>query len=336
MILILGSPNYRHITNVAGHLKSWGHEYTNLDLASGAPYSVEVDSSGAVSVTSGDRDLATAKVAWQSDKVIFRRFGDDEEWVDEYMQGISELDAYRNIGFTLPCIVVNSSSSISACRNKLYQLFVAQNVGIRTPGYIITNSIDQITSWAANDQIVIKALGLPSIPAMVDGKVKQDSISTTLVDREYLTANPGKHETFPLHIQKFIRKKFEYRCVVVEQSIFPLRINPAQHSIMEVDYRLGGHMVDYVPCSLPNEIETVLLKLMKAFALFSGCFDLIEDIDGEFYFLEVNPEGVWGKHDEIYEKQISKAFASALVRLSSTHSTVNQGGAKYRSNGSPA
>ncbi|XLZ68769.1 hypothetical protein ABT364_19775 [Massilia sp. SR12] len=74
-------------------------------------------------------------------------------------------------------------------------------------------------------------------------------------------------------------------------------------------------MVDYVPYQLPEKIETMILAFAERTGLFTGCFDLIETEGGDFIFLEVNPEGVWGLHDDIIGGAISSCVAESLVEL---------------------
>jgi len=117
-----------------------------------------------------------------------------------------------------------------------------------------------------------------------------------------------------LYIQEQVEKRFEFRVIVIGDETFSFRIDPFQHPIMHIDYRLGGMMVRYEPCAVPTTIQAKLLKLHSAVGLAFGCYDLIEKPSGEFVFLEVNPSGIWALHDEILEGRISDAVASYLCR----------------------
>ena len=323
MIVILGDSNYPHIQNVTEHLKADGEEYLVLDLNSDTEYSLEVDEIGQKSLYYQKYNLDSVKIAWRSNKEFFSDFGSDEIWANEYMCGMAIKDTYKNLCCILPCPIVNDTPSVMACGNKLYQLAVAQSYGIRTPQYLITNSINEIVQWASGEKIVIKAIGRSQIPRYKDGAIYPSLINTMLANEDYLQVNMGNIEPLPIHVQKLINKKYEYRCIVVAGKIFTLKIDPFKHPIMEIDYRLGGRIIDYVPWNLPSDIERILVKLIDAFNLFSGCIDLIEDVNGDYYFLEVNPEGVWGLHDEIYDQKISRAFADALLGISCKRQRVN-------------
>jgi hypothetical protein len=57
-----------------------------------------------------------------------------------------------------------------------------------------------------------------------------------------------------------------------------------------------------------------LLAYLDHFGLPSGSFDLAVDRDGEFHWLELNPNGQWGWLEENTGLEMSAAFADLLAQ----------------------
>ena len=307
--------NFYHVEEVTKYFDNIGYDYTLVDYSEQKEFVFRLASDNSYTFEYDKRDLTNTSLVWRSEKIIFRDFGDTEEWADEYVSGSNWKESLRNIASVLNCPVVNSIESRQKCENKLYQLRLAQNMGLKIPSSLVSNSIKEINTHTHQYQsAIIKMIGDPHIPVIEEG-VKQNVMTTCRIDKVYLNDHKDKIEPMPMYVQNEIEKKLEYRCIFVLDKVFALSINPFQHKIMEVDYRRGGMMVDYRPATIPKFVEEKLVKMANEMGLFSGCFDLIEDVNGDFIFLEVNPEGVWGLHDEIYDKEISKKFAESLITL---------------------
>jgi hypothetical protein len=52
---------------------------------------------------------------------------------------------------------------------------------------------------------------------------------------------------------------------------------------------------------------------MSHFGLFSGHFDFVVTPDGEYVFLECNPQGQWAFLDHLTDHRMSRAFAQELL-----------------------
>ena len=62
-----------------------------------------------------------------------------------------------------------------------------------------------------------------------------------------------------------------------------------------------------------------LVAVVQRLGLTFGAMDLVEDTDGEFHFLEVNPQGQWLWVEDLTELPISMAVARHLAEPSLVH-----------------
>src|SRR5262249_54933222 len=95
----------------------------------------------------------------------------------------------------------------------------------------------------------------------------------------------------PSIFQPYISKAAELRCVVIGKKIFSARINSQASELTSKDWRGGKYHME--PFSLPEQVEVALLRLMDSFGINFASADMILTPEGEFVFLELNPNGQW-------------------------------------------
>jgi glutathione synthase/RimK-type ligase-like ATP-grasp enzyme len=313
MILLLGSADFYQANRVKESLFRAGRDFIFLDFNGTDEITFEFDSEIGFRFLFNGIDLSCAKLVWRSAKFLYRSFGDDQEWADKYIAKNMQRMNYRNFLSVCQGKIVNPVEATFLSSHKMLQIKIAKDLGFKVPRSIVSNNIDSINKWRrGNEDLITKCIDESFIPIIKNG-VQQRNISTSKIDYDYLTRKENRLEPFQVFIQENIKKKWEHRCIYVAGVLFNFRIDSKQHAIMETDYRNGGMMVDYTPWPLPKEIHDKVIEYAIYTNLFSGCFDLIEDVNGDFIFLEVNPEGVWGLHDDIMDGKISKKFAEALI-----------------------
>lgn len=323
VICILGTEKHSQVAAVRDALSSQGVGVALIDYESSRSLSVEVSEDGTTAWRYAHSDLALAPVLWAADKFIFQRFGQTEAWAENYARLLHWKETAQSLLRCFPNLVVNSPARVAAAQSKLWQLQAASESGLQVPPTLVTNDPCRIRDWSGGGELIVKAIGDPHLPR-VHERVEQVALMTCDLTPDMLE---GRIETepHPLFVQKKIEKRFEYRVVIVGNAQFAFRIDPSQHPIMATDYRRGGYMVEYLPDELPPPIEARLRHLHAALGLFSGCYDLIQTPDSEFVFLEVNPSGIWAKHDTILGGAISKTFARCLVDLAADVPHANTG-----------
>ncbi|MDQ3698554.1 MAG: hypothetical protein M3373_11110 [Gemmatimonadota bacterium] len=69
----------------------------------------------------------------------------------------------------------------------------------------------------------------------------------------------------------------------------------------------------YRPCQLPEKVEALCVELLTELNLCFGAIDIVRAPDGEYVFLEINPNGQWAWVEERTGLPISDAIADLLT-----------------------
>lgn len=81
-----------------------------------------------------------------------------------------------------------------------------------------------------------------------------------------------------------------------------------------IDWRQGyGHGMELSTFELPADIASKCTALVEALGLDFGCIDLVVRPDGEYVFLECNPNGQWLWVEIATGQKISEAIADFLI-----------------------
>ena len=100
-------------------------------------------------------------------------------------------------------------------------------------------------------------------------------------------------EISPTYIQRNIKKQCDIRVTAVGRKLFSTAIMSQECEETQTDWRKGQHVLPYHEINLPEELEKKCLLLLDALHLEFGAIDFILGEDGEYYFLEINPNGQW-------------------------------------------
>jgi hypothetical protein len=95
----------------------------------------------------------------------------------------------------------------------------------------------------------------------------------------------------PNMFQPYIEKAFELRCVVIGDRLFCASINSQADDITRKDWRAGQR--EHAIFALPEHVAAAIRRLMASFGLNFASIDMIVTPEGEFVFLELNPNGQW-------------------------------------------
>jgi glutathione synthase/RimK-type ligase-like ATP-grasp enzyme len=117
-------------------------------------------------------------------------------------------------------------------------------------------------------------------------------------------------------VQEYVSKSFELRVTIVGEDVFTARIDnqELEEDKGKVDWRQGYdsglRLSEFL---LPETIKDKCLTLVHALGLNFGCIDLIVRPDGEYIFLECNPNGQWLWVELETGMKISKSIARFLT-----------------------
>lgn len=168
--------------------------------------------------------------------------------------------------------------------NKLKVLNAALDIGFKIPETILTNREKNLEKG----DFITKSIGDSST---YDFNGEEFTFYTEKIDIDKVGES-----FFPSMFQNLIKKEFEIRSFYLNRKVYSIAIFSQNNKNTSIDYRHYDSKTPnyYTKFQLPQKIEDKIYKLMDLLSLETGSLDLIKSIDGEYYFLEVNPIGQFG------------------------------------------
>ncbi|TRX65898.1 grasp-with-spasm system ATP-grasp peptide maturase [Carboxylicivirga sp. M1479] len=171
--------------------------------------------------------------------------------------------------------------------NKLINLDIAQLCGLKVPKFVISNKHNVAKDFISRTDSITKPIGEVLPIYLKNGHYKM--LTSGVSADKLLDDNPA----FPSQYQQKILKAYEIRTFIVHDELYSMAIYSQCNNKTCIDYRNYDftHMNRMVPYKLPISIQKQLISFMGEVGLDTGSIDLIKSIDGDYYFLEVNPAG---------------------------------------------
>lgn len=201
--------------------------------------------------------------------------------------------------------------------SKMVQYRTALDCGFRIPDTVFANSKAEVEALAGKHP----TLCLKSIEGtdVWDDKNGVDYVFyTQLLESSEVASIP--EEAFiqtVCFVQEYVPKDYELRVTVVDETVFTAKILSKDLAADQggVDWRQGyDHGLTLVPFELPPDIERRCVTLVHRLGLNFGCLDLIVRPDGEYVFLECNPNGQWLWVELMTGMKISESIADFLLK----------------------
>jgi glutathione synthase/RimK-type ligase-like ATP-grasp enzyme len=170
---------------------------------------------------------------------------------------------------------------------KALQLAEASRAGLKIPQTLISNDPARATTF-------VDALGDAECaikPLMAVGVTDEQGYRLPLTT----TLPPGYSlesvALAPTMLQPYVDKAFELRCVVMGDRIFSAKMDSQADEKSRIDWRGGDP--EHEIFDLPEHVEASIHRLMDSFELNFASLDMIVTPEGEYVFLELNPNGQW-------------------------------------------
>lgn len=202
---------------------------------------------------------------------------------------------------------------VRIANRKPYQLRVAKRLGFVIPRTIVTNSPDEAREFfngLATD-MAAKPLLSPGVKLEED---KIISLYTQRIPKNSETIEFQSVKNCPLIFQEYKEKAFELRITVVCGQAFACAIHSQKSEKTKHDWR--RYDLTNTPheiFELPDEVREKCVKLVEELGLSFGCIDMIVTPEGEYVFLEINPNGQWLWIERLTKMPISDAIADVLI-----------------------
>ncbi|WP_028785897.1 MvdC/MvdD family ATP grasp protein [Terrimonas ferruginea] len=199
---------------------------------------------------------------------------------------------------------------------KMYQLQKARAAGLVVPDTLFTSDEQAVRDFyhRHNGQVIMKLHGglqrnMHGRGAFFPATFLQEADLAGLQSLIYC----------PMIFQQAINKAYELRVVYIAGRFFTGRIDTA---IVASQYGDGSATTDWrthtgasrwQAYELPGPLKEKLHALMQSLQLSFGAIDIIRQPDGEYVFLEVNPQGEWGMLQRDLHYPIAETIADLLM-----------------------
>ncbi len=202
---------------------------------------------------------------------------------------------------------------ILIAEDKPSQMYLANQLGFNVPETVITNDLDAARTLLAQGP----AVGKPHRQAVVEIEGVEHVMFTTRID--VLTEEDREALQFaPVIFQRLIPKQYDVRVTVVGEQVFPVAIHSQEYDESSLDWRRGANpKIRHEAITLPADVQSACVALVRRQKLRFGAIDLVLGIDGEFWFLECNPNGQWAWIENRTGLKISAAIVDELEGIAS-------------------
>lgn len=208
----------------------------------------------------------------------------------------------------LPCRWLPPPGKAAEAEYKPLQLRVAAQCGLTVPDTAITNVPDAAHDFVRRrpDECAVYKPFAP-VRGTVDGQ--SHAVYATRVDAA-AASGPGVATTAHL-FQAWVPKAHEVRLTAVGGELFAAEIH-AGSDAAHVDWRSDYNNLTYRACEVPTGIAAAVHRMLHHLALPYGAFDFVVRPDGQWVFLELNPNGQYGFVEQATGLPITAAICDYL------------------------
>ena len=181
-------------------------------------------------------------------------------------------------------------ADIQRAESKMLQLQVAGAVGLACPETLIANNPDEIRAFFNRQEgrVVVKPLRLGYFDY---GHVQTATYTSTVCEADLACDEALK--AAPVIYQRHLEKLWDIRVTIVGESIYAAAIHSQETASARVDWRRADVELEHKKHVLPDDIAKACRRLMKVLNLRFGAIDFVLTPDGQYVFLEINPNGQW-------------------------------------------
>lgn len=205
---------------------------------------------------------------------------------------------------------VNDPDKNHIAENKIYQLKLAQEIGLKIPETCITNDKKEAIRFIqrCGEKIVAKALYLP----LIEEKDKDYFIFTSIVESVEKIPK-SEFGLAPTIFQQLLTRKTDYRLTIIGDNCFSVKVIRESDKSISDDWRIIKEGLKFQPYELPSDIIDKCIEMVKKLGLVFGAIDLVQTSDG-FYFLEINPNGEWAWLQKEAKLPIAETLVDYLIK----------------------
>jgi glutathione synthase/RimK-type ligase-like ATP-grasp enzyme len=226
---------------------------------------------------------------------------------------VQQWNSFLNSMFQrLSCPWINTLDSTNRSEDRFTVMQFAKQRGFRVPDTLISNDGADLKRFYTehNGQVISKVLNHHNIYS----NGNRYSIFSHYVTKEDINLL-GDLEPCPFIFQELINHTREVRITVVGTELFATELDLTDKKTPLYDiHRIGVDNIRKYAISLPDEYEEKCIDLINSLGLSYGTIDLVQDIDNEYYFLEVNSVGDWYWIEKYTRQPITQAIVDLIKK----------------------
>ena len=251
-----------------------------------------------------EADFETLRGIFFRAPVFLRTQPKAELTVNEQLERNQWSSFLRNLVVFKNAKWLNNPVSTYRAENKIYQLCIAEECGLKIPQTYVSNVTDCVKNL--EQKYVVKSL---DTALFYDFKSHKEmfTYSNVITGRELVEYDLA---AAPVFIQEFLNPKVDCRVTYVCGRLFPVKILQKGKG-MYGDWRQRKEELEYITFQLPKKIENSICEMMQKLELNFGGIDLAV-VNEEYYFIEVNPTGEWGWLEIKTSMPISETIEKSL------------------------
>jgi ATP-GRASP peptide maturase of grasp-with-spasm system len=202
--------------------------------------------------------------------------------------------------------------------NKLLVLGAAREAGLLVPLFRVTNSRAALRAALTGAPLITKPMSEGFYLFDTEESAVGYYTYTETVNSNLLDELPDRLS--PCFIQEQILKKFDVRVFFLDGLCYAMAILSQNDEQTRVDFRQYNRTKPNraVPYRLPSDVTAKLGRLFERLKLNTGSVDLVVDRQDRFFFLEINPVGVFSMVSEpcnyFLEKQVALTLRQHAAR----------------------
>ncbi|MFG2227463.1 ATP-grasp ribosomal peptide maturase [Streptomyces sp. NPDC048644] len=199
---------------------------------------------------------------------------------------------------------VNHPWNNRAAEFKPAQLSTARRCGFLVPDTVVTNDPHEARKFAVHQSGGVVYKPLWNTPYRVDGR--PHSVWVREVRGAEIT---DAVSVCPHMFQAKVDKAFDVRVTAVGDRLFGVRIDSP-----DLDWRYRQDLMTCTPVEVPDPVACAVAAYLAELRLTYGAFDFSVTTDGDWYFLECNPNGQWAWQPAKTTAAIARTIADQLEK----------------------
>lgn len=212
----------------------------------------------------------------------------------------------------LSCPWINTPDSTNLSEDRFTVMHLAKQKGFRVPDTVISNDGAELKRFYVehNGEVLSKVLNHHNI----NSNGNRYSIFSHYVTKEDIRLL-GDFEPCPCIFQEMINRTREVRITIAGSELFATEMDLTDKKAPLYDiHRIGVNNIRKYAISLPDEYHEKCMDLINSLGLSYGTIDLIQGIDNEYYFLEVNSIGDWYWIEKCTRQPITQAIVDLIKK----------------------